>query len=71
MNAERIEHVQNRADLTLVQRDEDVQSIKAAIGADAPDIDGLFVAAKNGELTEVYGFSGVTPLLSLPLVRLL
>lgn len=71
MNAQRIEHLQDRTDFKLVQRDEDVRSIKSALGIEAPEIDGLFVKVVSGEVVECYGFTGAVPLLSLPLVRLI
>ena len=65
----RIADIQNRSDLTLVDRDYDVDAIKGDLYL-LPDfndylnlisIGGFFVKEENGEFTELYAYKGTIP----------
>lgn len=54
---------QNRPDLTLVIDSQDVQQIlrDEGLGDEIDDWGGLFIKAPEGEINEIWGFSGNVP----------
>ncbi len=66
-----IADLQGRHDLQLITDSQDVAPIKDYFQGAALECDGFFVAVKDGDYTECYGFSGIVPFLHKPLVLLL
>ena len=58
-------------DLTLVQQDQDVESIKHYLGKIAQEFDGFFVKVEDGDYSEIWGFNGTVPYLDKTVYRLL
>jgi len=64
-----IKSIANRDDLTLVESD--VDYIKEHFGRKAAvmQFDGFFVAVKDGDYSEVYGYRGTVPRLDKDLYK--
>lgn len=60
-----IRDLEHRTDLVLVTDSQDVQAVKDSLPVESSlkeECEGFFVATKDGEYTEVYGFySGYVP----------